>query len=399
MEQPFVTILFTDLVGSAAMFDRHGGESADALRREHFAALRGAVAKHAGREVKTTEAGLMVVFDSAVAAARCAIDMQRAAAERPGLRVGLDAGEPLREGADHYGAPVIIASALCDLAEAGQILASDVVCRIAGPRLERPPQPVGTFKLRAVSERVPAGLVPWSEDGADDPRPAAAAPARPISVVIADDQRLLRAGFKVILDAEPDITVVGEADDGRPAIDLVRRRRPDVVLMDVRMPELDGLRAAEEILADPELDTAVLMLTTFDLDQYVFDALRIGASGFLLKDAPSDRLIDAVRVAAAGDALLAPSVTRRLIERFASSAEFEPPANGIPDELSELTPRELDVLKLVAQGLSNSEIAAALFLTENTVKTHVAHLLAKLELRDRVQAVVFAYESGLAGRR
>ena len=213
------------------------------------------------------------------------------------------------------------------------------------------------------------------------------------SVVIADDQDLLRTGFRVILDAEPDITVVGESADGRSAVDLVRRRRPDVVLMDIRMPELDGLQAGERILSHPGLATAVVMLTTFDRDEYVYEALRIGASGFLLKDAPADRLLDAVRVVAAGDALLAPSITRGLIEQFARVAR--PGPGAIPAALSELTPRELDVLRLVARGLTNGEIAAELVLGENTIKTHVAHLLGKLGLRDRVQAVVLAYETGL----
>jgi DNA-binding NarL/FixJ family response regulator len=163
--------------------------------------------------------------------------------------------------------------------------------------------------------------------------------------------------------------------------------------MDIRMPELDGLQAAERILADPELDVAVLMLTTFDRDEYIYEALRIGASGFLLKDATAERLLDAVRVAAAGDALLAPSITRRLIEQFSPAPR---PAPGeVPEALAELTPRELDVLRLVARGMSNSEIAAELVLGENTIKTHVAHVLGKLGLRDRVQAVVVAYESGL----
>ncbi|WP_028063194.1 response regulator [Solirubrobacter soli] len=215
---------------------------------------------------------------------------------------------------------------------------------------------------------------------------------RAITVVVADDQRLLRTGFRVILDAEPDITVVGEAADGRAAVDVVMRRRPDVVLMDIRMPELDGLRAAERILADPDGRTAVVMLTTFDLDEYIYEALRIGASGFLLKDTPSDRLLDAVRVAAAGEALLAPSITRRLIAEFTEAAR--PGDDGVPAELADLTARELDVLRLVADGLSNTDIAARLVLTENTVKSHVAHVLAKLGLRDRVQAVVLAYQSG-----
>ena len=214
-----------------------------------------------------------------------------------------------------------------------------------------------------------------------------------ITVVIADDQRLLRTGFRVILDSEPDMRVVGEAPDGEAAVDVVRRRRPDVVHMDIRMPELDGLSAARRILDDPDVPSAVVMLTTFDRDEYVYEALRIGASGFLLKDTPADRLLDAIRVAASGDALLAPSITRRLIERFAHAAR--PAPDGVPAALAPLTARELDVLRLVARGLSNAEIAGELVLGENTVKTHVARVLGKLGLRDRVQAVVLAYETGL----
>ncbi|MFN8110364.1 MAG: response regulator transcription factor [Thermoleophilia bacterium] len=212
-------------------------------------------------------------------------------------------------------------------------------------------------------------------------------------VVVADDQRLLRAGFRVIIDDEPDMRVVGEAADGLSAVDVVTRLRPDVVLMDIRMPELDGLGAAARILGDTTLPTAVVMLTTFDRDDYVYEALRVGAAGFLLKDAPADRLLDAVRVAAAGDALLEPSITRRLIERFAGAAR--PPADGVPERLRALTPREVEVLRLIARGLSNAEIAAEMVLGENTVKTHVARVLGKLGLRDRVQAVVLAYETGL----
>jgi DNA-binding NarL/FixJ family response regulator/class 3 adenylate cyclase len=396
MGEPFVTVLFTDLVGSASLFERHGDEAADAVRREHFDALRRAVAEHGGREVKSLGDGLMVAFPSAVSALRCAVEMQRAMAAAEGeleLRVGLDAGEPLTEGDDLYGMPVIVASRLCDAAGAGEILASEIVCKIAGPRVSEVIHPVGALKLRGTGERVAAAQVRWREGG--DPHRSAEppAPAREISVVVADDQQLVRSGFRVILDAEPDIKVVGEARDGRNVLDIVSRTRPDVVLMDIRMPELDGLKAAERILSEPELDTAVLMLTTFDLDQYIYEALRIGASGFLLKDTPADRLLDAVRVAAAGEALLAPSITRRLIERFARAAR--PDSDALPPRLAELTPRELDVLKLVARGLSNAEIAAELVLGENTIKTHVAHVLGKLDLRDRVQAVVLAYETGL----
>jgi DNA-binding NarL/FixJ family response regulator len=388
MEGSFVTILFTELVGSAALFERKGDEAADAVRREHFAALRRAVEEHGGREVKSTGDGLMVAFASAVSAVRCAVDMQRATELE--LSVGLDAGEPLPEGDDLYGTSVIVASRLCDAAAAGEILASEVVGRVAGSRVGDLIEPAGAMRLRGVGERVGVARVRWREDY----EPATEPPVtRQIRVVVADDQQLVRSGFRVILEDEPDITVVGEAADGQGAVDLVLRTRPDVVLMDIRMPELDGLKAGEQILSDPELDTAVLMLTTFDRDEYIYEALRIGASGFLLKDAPADRLLDAVRVAAAGDALLAPSITRRLIEEFARTARPEPGA--VPERLAELTSRELEVLKLVSRGLSNAEIAAELVLGENTVKTHVAHMLSKLGLRDRVQAVVLAYETGL----
>jgi DNA-binding NarL/FixJ family response regulator/class 3 adenylate cyclase len=395
MDDPFVTILFTDIVGSTAMFARHGDDAADALRREHFGALRGAIAQHGGREVKSTGDGLMVAFSSAVAAVRCAVDMQRettGAEAGLALRVGLDAGEPLRDGDDLYGTPVIVASRLCNAADDGEILATEVVVTIAGPRISEQIQAAGAMKLRGLDDRVAASRVLWRDDHGDRP-PIEEPLAKTITAVVVDDERLLRTGFRVILESEPDITVVGEAADGRSAIDIVRRRRPDVVLMDIRMPELDGLQAAEQLLADPELQTAVIMLTTFDLDQYIYEALRIGASGFLLKDTPAERLLDAVRVAAAGDALLAPTITRRLIARFATAAQSDPA--DVPATLQELTTRELDVLRMIARGLSNAEIAAELVLTENTIKTHVAHVLAKLGLRDRVQAVVLAYETGL----
>jgi DNA-binding NarL/FixJ family response regulator len=216
-----------------------------------------------------------------------------------------------------------------------------------------------------------------------------------LRVVIADDQRLVRAGFSMILGAQPDIEVVGEADDGAEAIRVVRAVRPDVVLMDVRMPELDGLAATRELLSEGPAGRHVpkiLILTTFDVDDYVYEALAAGASGFLLKDTPPEQLVEAVRSAAAGESLLAPTVTTRLIEHFVSSrATRERP----PDGMDELTPRELEVFRLIARGLSNTEIANELVVSEATVKTHVAHILLKLGLRDRVQVVVVAYESGI----
>ena len=210
-----------------------------------------------------------------------------------------------------------------------------------------------------------------------------------IRVLLADDQELVRAGFRMILDTQADIEVVGEASDGAEAVTATRRLQPQVVLMDIRMPNLDGLQATSQIVAAGS-GSRVVILTTFDLDEYVYQALTAGASGFLLKNAPPEQLISAVRVVAAGDGLLAPQVTRRVIEQF---ARLPPPS--ATDALGTLTERERGVLKLVARGLSNAEIAEELFISDATVKSHVAHLLAKLQLRDRVQAVVLAYESGL----
>jgi DNA-binding NarL/FixJ family response regulator len=212
-----------------------------------------------------------------------------------------------------------------------------------------------------------------------------------IRVLLADDQTLVRGGFRMILRAEPDIDVVGEAADGADAITMARDLGPDVVLMDVRMPIVDGIEATRQIVDGSENAPRVLVLTTFDLDEYVYEALRAGASGFLLKDAPEDQLPSGIRIVAGGASLFAPTVTRRLIERFAAAAP-----RSSPSALDELTPRELEVLHLLARGLSNAEIAAELVLSEHTAKTHVAHILDKLDLRDRVQAVVLAYESGIA---
>ncbi len=215
----------------------------------------------------------------------------------------------------------------------------------------------------------------------------------PVRIVIVDDQQVVRDGFASLLETQPDFTVVGTASDGVEGVQICRERRPDVVVMDVRMPGMDGIEATSQLIGSGADGPRILILTTFDLDEYVYDALRAGASGFLLKDVTAERLFDAVRVIAAGDALLAPAITRRLISEFAH-LRHTPDAPSAA-ALAALTPRETEVLRLVAEGLSNQEIAARLVVTEETVKTHVSRVLSKLGLRDRTQAVVTAYESGL----
>ena len=214
----------------------------------------------------------------------------------------------------------------------------------------------------------------------------------PTRILLADDQALVRGGLQMILDAQPDLEVVGEAADGREALQQARELSPDLVLMDVRMPELDGLETTRRLLSQHQPSPKVIVLTTFDLDDYLYDAIRAGASGFLLKSAPPQQLVDGIRTVMAGDALLSPEITRRLLDRFISRP---PPPTGTPPALAELSPRELEVLRLIADGCSNAEIAATLFLSEATIKTHVTHILTKLRLRDRVQAVALAYRTGL----
>jgi DNA-binding NarL/FixJ family response regulator len=213
-----------------------------------------------------------------------------------------------------------------------------------------------------------------------------------IRILLVDDQALVRAGFRMILDAEAEMEVVGEAGDGREAIDQVRALKPDIVLMDIRMPELDGLEATRRILDAGDDAPKILMLTTFDLDEYVYEALRAGASGFLLKDTPPEQLVSAIEVISEGEALLSPTITRRVISEFVKGTGPKPQAQF--PRLEDLTAREREVLVLIARGLSNAEIAKTLFVSETTVKTHVARILMKLNLRDRVQVVVLAYESG-----
>jgi DNA-binding NarL/FixJ family response regulator len=228
---------------------------------------------------------------------------------------------------------------------------------------------------------------------ADAPRPADGGAGGLIRVVIADDQDLMRGGVRVLVDSDPDLEVVGEAGTGYEALDVVRREHPDVVLMDIRMPAMDGIEATRRIVADPDLaSTRVVVLTTFERDEYIHDALRAGASGFMLKDARPDALLSSIKVAARGDALLSPQITRRLIADYASRPE---PSVAVPEAFGDLTPREREVLGAVARGLSNDEIAGELIVSRLTAKTHVSRILGKLGARDRAQLVMLAYESGL----
>ena len=215
-----------------------------------------------------------------------------------------------------------------------------------------------------------------------------------IKVLIVDDQSLVRAGFRMILESEPEIEVVGEAADGLTAVLAARETEPDVILMDVRMPNVDGLEATRRLLEGKEQGPRILILTTFDLDEYVYEALRVGASGFVLKDDPPEQLLTAIRTVAAGNALLSPTVTKRVIKQFTKIPQSTPPR-----EVGELTERELDVFRLITRGYSNAEIGRDLYISETTVKTHITHILQKLNLRDRVQAVVLAYETGLFDER
>lgn len=226
--------------------------------------------------------------------------------------------------------------------------------------------------------------------------PTGSRAADTIGVLIVDDQALVRVGFRMILEIEPDITVIGEAADGAQALELAAQLRPDIVLMDVRMPNMDGIEATRQLLTDPTTRSRVVMLTTFDTDEYVFDALRAGASGFLIKDTRPELLVAGIRAVHSGQSLLAPSVTRRMIEAFLQQPRTTDAAALARHET--LTGREQETLRLLARGLTNSEIAATLFVSETTVKTHVGHVLMKLGLRDRVQAVIYAYEAGLVTR-
>jgi DNA-binding NarL/FixJ family response regulator/class 3 adenylate cyclase len=407
-----VTFLFSDIEGSTALLrrlrDRYGEVLAD-----HHRLLRAAFTEAGGTEIDSQGDAFFFCFRKARDAVRAAVAGQRAldAHEWPEdttvrVRMGIHTGEASLTDDRYHGLAVHRAKRICDAGHGGQILISQtsyslledeeeehegILLRELGrQRLKDFDRPVDIFQLVATdlaSEFPPLRTLDTEPVETDGER---------LRILIADDQALVRAGFRMILDAEPDVEVVGEAASGSEAIEEVRRLRPDLVLMDVRMPELDGIEATRRLLADGGVGSKVVMLTTFDMDEYVYEALRAGASGFLLKDVPPEQLVEGIRAVASGDALLAPSITRRVIEEFVR----RPPdtVKTAPPELAELTERELEVLKLLARGLSNAEIAKELFVSDTTVKTHVGRVLMKLGLRDRVQAVVFAYESGVVER-
>jgi DNA-binding NarL/FixJ family response regulator/class 3 adenylate cyclase len=415
-----VTFLFSDVEGSTALL-RSLRDGYSAVMGEHERLLREAWSECGGRELDADGDSFFVAFRRPRQAVDAAVAAQRAVTEHSWpegvelrVRIGIHTGEASLAGDQYVGLAVHRTARICDAGHGGQILISETTRSL----LEHEEEELGEIELRdlgpqrlkdfdrpvRIHQLVPSGLqgdfpaLRTAGEGAvtlaDRHDELATTPEGPtVRLLIVDDQALVRAGFRMILEAEADIDVVGEAADGGEAVAEVERLKPDVVLMDVRMPEVDGIEATRRLLGQGEIETKIVMLTTFDMDEYVYDALSAGASGFLLKDVPPEQLVAGIRAVASGDALLAPSVTRRVIEEFVR----RPPdsVRQPPPKLAELTARELEVLKLIARGLSNAEIAKELFVSETTVKTHVAHVLMKLDLRDRVQAVVLAYESGL----
>jgi DNA-binding NarL/FixJ family response regulator/class 3 adenylate cyclase len=415
-----VTFLFSDVEGSTALL-RKLRDGYSAVMGKHEELMRAAWAESSGRELDADGDSFFVAFGRPKQAVDAAVAAQRAVAEHNWpddvdlrVRIGIHTGEASLVGDQYVGLAVHRAARICDAGHGGQILLSETTRSLLedeeeefehfelhdlGPQVLKDfDRPVRIYQLTVAGLRGEFPALRTAVSGATTladrhDELATTEKGEGMRVMIVDDQALVRAGFRMILEAEPDIEVVGEAADGSEAVSECHRSKPDVVLMDVRMPEMDGIEATRRLLAQDEAETKVVMLTTFDMDEYVYDALRAGASGFLLKDVPPEQLVEGIRSVASGDALLAPSVTRRVIEEFVR----RPPASArtLPVKLEDLTARELEVLKLLARGLSNAEIAKELFVSETTVKTHVAHVLMKLDLRDRVQAVVLAYESGL----
>jgi DNA-binding NarL/FixJ family response regulator/class 3 adenylate cyclase len=416
-----LTFLFSDVEGSTALLRKLRDGYASVIA-DHRRLLRAAWGNSGGQELDADGDSFFVAFRRPRQAVDAAVAAQRALAA-PGwpdgvdlrVRIGVHTGEASVAGEQYVGLAIHRAARICDAGHGGQILISETTRSLLedeeaelggvelsdlGPHLLKDfdrPMRIHQLTISGLAADFPSLRTVTGEGAAQlaDRQDELAAPTATTSVrvLIVDDQALVRTGFRMILEAEPDLEVVGEAADGLEALSQARSLAPDLVLMDVRMPEVDGIEATRRLLSEDGVTAKVVMLTTFDMDEYVYEALRAGASGVLLKDVPPEQLIAGIRAVASGDALLAPSVTRRVIEEFVRR-----PPDSVrmpPGELGELTARELEVLKLIARGLSNAEIAKELFVSDTTVKTHVAHVLMRLELRDRVQAVVLAYESGL----
>jgi DNA-binding NarL/FixJ family response regulator/class 3 adenylate cyclase len=393
------TFLLSDIEGSTQLA-RRLGDSWGGVLADHHRLLRAAFEEWGGEGIGTQGDAFFVAFRRPKDSVLAALAAQRSLAthEWPTgvelrVRMGIHTGEATISDGEYHGLAIHRAARICSACNGGEVLVSQATSAMlddeehkATPfalldlgeqRLKDFERPVRVYQLVSTDAEADRGM---STPGV-------------IRVLIVDDQALVRAGFRMILDAQESIDVVGEASNGEEAIVEAERLRPHVVLMDVRMPTLDGIEATRMLLEREGSDAKVVMLTTFDMDEYLYEALRAGASGFLLKDVPPEQLVAGIQAVASGEALLAPAVTRRVIEEFVRlprEATITPPA-----ALDELTPRELEVLRMIARGLSNSEIADELVVSQATVKTHVARLLTKLELRDRVQAVVLAYESGL----
>jgi DNA-binding NarL/FixJ family response regulator/class 3 adenylate cyclase len=395
-----VTFCFTDVEGSTVLSARLGEAVFKGIIERHRDILRDAWRPCGGVEVSTEGDGCLVVFaDVDAALAACLRAQQRLALEvwpadaDVRVRMGVHTGQavPTVDG-DYMALAVNQAARVVACGHGGQVIVSAVSAELAtDPELLR----LGRFRVRDFAEPLELFQLLGDGLGLEFPPLRGAHSLDVIRVAIADDQALVRGGFAVLLRTADDIEVVGEAADGRAAVELAVRERPDVMLMDIRMPEMDGVEATRRITTDDRLSsTRVLILTTFDFDEYVFAALRAGASGFLLKDTLPADLLAAVRVIAAGEALVAPRVTRRLVEEFLRQ-QTAPASTSAPALLAQLTPRETDVLAAVARGLSNTETAHSLCMSYATAKTHVSRLLTKLQARDRAQLVMIAYETGV----
>ena len=401
------TFLFSDIEDSTALLRLLGDTEYGNVLDQHRSLIAQVVADEGGRCVDVEGDGTLSVFAAATSACRAAVAAQRALAAHAWpaalrVRMGLHTGEAQRLDSHPVGLALHQAQRVCNAGHGGQLLLSDATRQILGHALPDATtlRDLGEFEVRNFDTalrlfQVCAEDLPTEFPSLRVPVAASAPPAggtgRSVRVLVVDDQELVRTGLRMILQPQPTIDVVGEAADGVQAVSEVGRLRPDVVLMDIRMPNLDGIEATAQIVSQSPT-TKVVILTTFDLDEYVYRALQAGASGFLLKDAPPSELVAALEIVARGDAMLAPAVTRRLLGEFAKRTRGVHPA---AERLASLSEREAEVLALIARGRSNAEIAAELFLGENTVKTHVSAVFSKLGVRDRVAAVVLAYEAGV----